>query len=82
MEAEDKALELVNRFRPMMYCYSGSGMLTDSVEDSVILQNAKNCAIVVVDNILAYINHQLPFSHSDGYKYWTDVKQAILQIKL
>ena len=49
----EKAKELVEFFLPLVYCYSGSGMLTNTEDESVMLENAKKCALKVVDEILS-----------------------------
>jgi len=48
MNEKDKAIELVDKFKPLVYCYMGSGMLSNSYDDNVILENAKKCALIVI----------------------------------
>jgi hypothetical protein len=50
--AEEKAKELVEFFKPIVYPYMGSGMLTNDYDDGVVLQNAKICASKCVDEII------------------------------
>ena len=49
----EKARELVEFFLPLVYPYRGSGMLTNTEDGSVMLGNAKKCALKVVDEILS-----------------------------
>ena len=36
-------MTLIEKFLPKMYCYMGSGMLTDSYDEKVAEDNAKEC---------------------------------------
>ena len=36
-------MTLIEKLLPKMYCYFGSGMLTDTYDENVALQNAKKC---------------------------------------
>jgi hypothetical protein len=40
---KEQAIELVKKILPLMYCYSGSGMLVNYYEQDVVLENAKEC---------------------------------------
>lgn len=73
MTPKEKAQELVNRYKPYVYPYMGSGMLTNTEDDEVILMMAKTCAKIAVDEILA------PFLVSDEIliKYFTKVREEI-----
>jgi hypothetical protein len=41
-------LELTNQFRPLVYPYSGSGMLANEISESVIQKNAEECAEIAI----------------------------------
>lgn len=72
MKAEDKARELVEKFKPFMYCYIGSGMLSNDYNEKIVLHNAKDCASIAVDEILSNV------SLSDkAYDLWQEVKSHI-----
>ena len=45
-EPKFKAQELVNQFIPLVYCYMGSGMLTNTYDDDTALMYAKQCATI------------------------------------
>lgn len=36
-------MTLIEKLLPKMYCYFGSGMLTNAYDENVALQNAKEC---------------------------------------
>ena len=76
MTPKEKAEALVNRFNLFVYCFVGSGMLTNDADDSAIRMNAKQCALIAVDEI---INTGLLEGTTTGVlkKYWREVKQEI-----
>ena len=48
---KEYAEELIKFFLPKMYCYFGSGMLTNHYDEKVALDNAKKCALHCIDQI-------------------------------
>lgn len=74
MTAKEKAKELVNRFKAdtVIYTWDNNGYEVD-IETS--LQNAKNCALICVDEI---INNDYG-SRSDMI-FWQEVKQEIEEL--
>ena len=78
MNTEDKAKGLVSKFKPFLY----KG-LTSPKSDAVIL-NAKNCALIAVDEILtseaiAYPNQEIETGQVFK-EYWEEVKEKIKQL--
>ena len=71
MTPKEKAEQLVNNFSPFVYCYVGSGMLTNTFDNQAIKMNAKQCALIAVDEIL------LGYMGNPKVKYWQEVKQEI-----
>ena len=69
-EAKQKAKELIEWFMPRMYCYMGSGMLSNTYDYKVALDNAKQCAIKVCDEVLDAIDYY-------GIRFWGQVKKEI-----
>jgi len=73
MTAKEKAIRLVDRFKAdtVIYTWDDDGYEVD-IETS--LQNAKNCALICVDEILN--------SHIDSVyeAYYLEVKQEILKL--
>ena len=53
---KEYAEELIKFFLPKMYCYFGSGMLTNHYDEKVALDNAKECAIHCIDQIRVFAN--------------------------
>ena len=51
MEAKEKAVELAKRFKDIVYPYMGSGMLSNTCDDGIILFHSKICAKIVVEEI-------------------------------
>jgi len=87
MTAKEKAIELVEKYKPYVYCYFGSGMLVNQEDESTILKNSKQCALIAVNEIIKNnkdnIIHWMP-CHSEecGCRdYWTNVKQEINNLK-
>lgn len=87
MTPTEKAKELVDKFRPMMYCYVGSEMLTNTFNEQEQIRNAKQCAIICADEVINYtlsekkaelamIVSGIVFP-SHWREYWEDVKKEI-----
>ena len=75
MEAKDKAIELVEKYKPMVNGYVGSSMLTNTEYPETILRNAKQCALIAVDEIIDYlISNQIT---GTLMTYWQEVKNEI-----
>lgn len=65
--AKDKAEDLVRRFEPYVYPFGGSGYLTGDIDESVVRLNAKQCALIVTQEL----------SESTGLIFWEDVRKEI-----
>lgn len=82
MIPKEKAQELVDKFLPLVYCYMGSGMLSDDYDKNVALGNAKQCALIAVDEIISlncenYSDWQNNPHHYYSREYWQQVKKEI-----
>lgn len=73
--AEQKAKELVEKFKPYVYCYRGSGMLSNDQDPSAILEYAKACAVICVEEILKSNDHA-----GGGEEYWKEVLEEIKKL--
>lgn len=78
MTPQEKAQELIAKFKPYMYCYMGSGMLTNDYDEGTTIAFAKKCSLIMVDEILE--RSKVP--RKDDYynienKFWQDVKEAL-----
>jgi hypothetical protein len=71
MKAKEKAIRLVDRFKAdtVIYTWDSNGYEVD-IETS--LQNAKNCALICVDEIV-----KNTLQVSQVLDYWQEVKQEI-----
>ena len=81
MTPKEKAEELVNKFKEFVNGYVGSSMLTNTEYYEIILLNAKQCAIIAVDEILEIEYWQ--YMESGGKQeqiYWQEVKQEIKKL--
>jgi small-conductance mechanosensitive channel len=76
MTAKEKAIRLVDRFKAdtVIYTRDGNGY-TLGVE--IRLQNAKNCALICVEEILESHYKVLVGVMPKTYDYWQEVKQEI-----
>ena len=80
MLPKQKAKELVSKLKPHMYCFMGSGMLTNTYDEQVALSEAKKCALMWVEEIIKSIPMQ-PYLNSKEHgvdmhseDFWEDVK--------
>lgn len=84
---KQKAEELVEKYSPMMYCYMGSGMLSNDYDEKVVKENAIECAKIAVDEILelniAWIDEGIQkdypkrFDLEQTREYWQEVKNEL-----
>ena len=78
MTPKEKAQELVDKNKPFVYCFIGSGMLINQEDDRVILKNAKQCALIAVDEMIAELTKEIsPSIHGFRHNYWRQVKNEI-----
>lgn len=79
MDADKKAIELVEKYKGLVYPYLGSSMLTNDEHPSAILSNAKTCATILVDSLLSEVDwYALP---GDKQTYWEEVKAEIEKLE-
>lgn len=80
MTPKEKAIEIVNRFRPYVYFSDGNNSMNVQLE---IDENSKSCAIECADEILNCIYAEstefLGHLVDNGYSadFWNEVKQEI-----
>ncbi len=94
MTAEQKAKELIKKFNPHVYCYSGSSMLTNDPSDSVILMMSKRCAVLAVEhtverlkamylkNYANTVDFKATSAHSDEINFLKEILVEIDNVKL
>lgn len=56
MTTEEKANYYVDKFMPHVYCYLGSGMLTNDYSERVAKKEATECAIKLVDELIKEVD--------------------------
>ena len=82
MSPKEKAKELVEKFIPNVYCYLGSGMLTNEYSEEVALVNAKKQALTCIDGTVNNGNELtydlLDFYHDENFNnYWYLVREEL-----
>lgn len=70
MTPKEKANQLVDNY-----------WLMDKINPSLSKEQAKQCALVAVDEILFVLKFNLDFKMEKSIKYWQEVKEEILIIK-
>lgn len=76
MTAKEKATELVEKFKPYVYCYLRSGMLTNTYDEGVAMMQAKSCALIAVDEIIKGIDTCMLCKQAVR-DFWQQVKSEI-----
>lgn len=85
MEAKNKAIELVEKFKKHVNGYVGSSMLSNTEYPETILSNAKQCALICVDEIireLGEISTHKDVNDNMPIGYWQQIKQEIINLQL
>lgn len=79
MTPQEKAEELVNKFRPMMYCYVGSEMLTNTFNEQEQIRNAKQCALICVEPMIYFIesHNNEWYGWAEDLEFWQEVQHEI-----
>lgn len=68
---KETAKALIERYKPLVYPYCGSGFMTNTIDPDVVLLNAKECANIAIDFHLC--NSPAPV----GVYYWLEVEVEI-----
>jgi hypothetical protein len=88
MKPSEKAIELIEKYKGLVYPYIGSSMLTNDPNDAVILTNAKICVGILIDEMLrvaetadkntnGVIKAMYPNREWSQVDYWTEVKKEV-----
>jgi len=84
MTAKEKATELIEKFKDKVNPYVGSGMLSNTYDDSAILWKSKECANIVCDECLKEHCHESEYKDPNvqdrWIEFWQDVKREIIKI--
>ena len=73
MTPKQKAIELIEKFECLVD-YQGDDCFT---EREKMLINAKQCALIAVDEILNYIGEEDTIYPSPQFEFWKEVKEEI-----
>ena len=76
MTPQEKAQNLVEKYKPYVYPYIGSSYLTGDEFPEEILRNAKICALIAVDEIISDQNGNDTDIGNKAW-WWNEVKQEI-----
>lgn len=79
MTPKEKAIELIDKYKPYVYCYLGSGMLTNTESEEVILSNSKQCALIAVQEVLDLTPIKI---FPEFRMFWQSVESEINNIEL
>jgi hypothetical protein len=83
MTPQEKAEELVDKYKPFVYPYVGSSYLTGDEYPEQILNYAKQCALIAVDEINNDYSYMQNVRNANSNQihsrrvYWQEVKQEI-----
>ena len=77
MNEKEKAEDLIKKFKPHVYCYMGSGMLTNEYDEGVAIMESKKCALVAVEEIIQLVKEMEPVVSDWRHEYWLNVKKEL-----
>lgn len=79
MTPKEKAAELIEQFRDKVNPYIGSGMLSNTHDDSTILWQSKKCALIVCDEISKAVKKDSDFTitYEKSKEYWNKVRDEL-----
>lgn len=80
--SKEKAQELVDKFKPYMYPFAaGSAYLSGDREGNKVLKDAKECAIICIDEKISEFkemgNNIMGLQFDGKIKYWEEVKNEV-----
>ena len=76
-KAQDKATELTDLFVNLVYPYSGSGFMTDTIDQEVVLINCKKCAINVCNETIKALSNVKGMGKIHKVSFWKKVKSNL-----
>lgn len=94
MTITEQAIALIRKFNPYVYCFMGSGMLTNTEDENVILSESQKCAVVAIDHSvetikamhLKHYSNTIDFKvtecHSETLKHLQELRDEIHRITL
>lgn len=81
MEAKNKAIELVEKFKKQQVTVSGcnDGGNPCIITSEMYFNSAKQCALICVDEIIKEFDYNS--KHDRKFGYWQQVKKEIINLK-
>ncbi len=76
-KAQEKAKELILKYNRLVYPYFGSSMLTNDTDEDVILQNSKECAVILCNETIDALNSVKGMAKIHKVKFWKRVKEIL-----
>lgn len=77
MTPKDKAKELINKYKPIVYSIDSFS----DYDENIALVNAKSCAFIAVDEIISVIDEHIKvYLDTDWKRFWEQVKKEIINL--
>lgn len=77
IKAEEKAKELIDFFKPIVYSHVGSQFMTGTHDDELILKNSKICAKKLCQETIDALNSIKGMGKIHKVKFWKLVKEKL-----
>lgn len=71
LSPKEQAKELIEKYKPIVYPYCGSGFMTNTVDPAVVLLNAKEGAHIALELLIR--NQLIPYER----EYWMEVRAEV-----
>lgn len=83
MNKKEKISELIEMFLPHMYCYLGSGMLTNTYDEDIALHNAKTCVSYYIRGMVEQWDNYHTVNPTElaemNLKYWLELRKELYE---
>jgi hypothetical protein len=81
MPPKERVQQIIEMFLPHMYCYLGSGMLTNTYDEDIALYNAKACTSYYIAGMVEQWDNYHTINPTElaemQLKYWLEVKKEL-----
>jgi len=75
---------LIQELKPLMYCYSGSGMLINDIDDDVAISFAKKAVLIFINKVIEteiLIDEDTYVETPSYLQYWIECKKETEKYK-
>lgn len=69
-------MTLKEKFLPKMYCFFGSGMLTNTYDENIAKQNAIECEKIADDYAIDFLNSIIKYEREKGNSICFDERDS------